>query len=497
MRTAWLHHVAHAAQHTLLFAAARLVPSSQRADWLREWTAELWHARHSIASPNASSRQSEHTLFAFCIGSFPDAWCIRRHDTAQAAPIHSSAVRTIMALAAVLALLVICCLLLPGLRAERDTTRNHLRSGLLLIQSEDDSPATPVVTAGQFYDWQSTDQRYFDGLAFYATSHQTATLNSGRAFNWKVARTSGDLFRLLGLPIQPSGLESVSSNSAPSVVLSYNTWVSDFNSDPDVAGRAIHIGPLAARIAGVAPSISVQLPTNPDVWVLGAPSTAASTKGFVLALLSPLGQYAAASLDGRLPIDVNGNGEQTLNLVGVSLYAQAFGFWQIAGFSLFLALLALPAVVSVSISETSFSSHRPSWKRRIYRSLFLAAKCTLAVAIAGSGALMLAYGWSGIYSPTAEMAQFAAGFTFTLFGLRWALLDQQQRCPVCLRRVTHPASVGSASQTFLGWNGTEMMCVGGHTLLHVPSLPTSWFGAQRWLYLDTSWEFLFADLTPY
>jgi hypothetical protein len=34
--------------------------------------------------------------------------------------------------------------------------------------------------------------------------------------------------------------------------------------------------------------------------------------------------------------------------------------------------------------------------------------------------------------------------------------------------------------------------MGGHTLLHVPGLPTSWFSTQRWLYLDTSWGFLFA-----
>jgi hypothetical protein len=79
-----------------------------------------------------------------------------------------------------------------------------------------------------------------------------------------------------------------------------------------------------------------------------------------------------------------------------------------------------------------------------------------------------------------------------LFGARWALLDLRLRCPVCLKRVAHPAQVGLASRTFLAWNGTELMCTGGHTLLHVPSLPTSWFGAQRWLYLDASWEFLFA-----
>jgi hypothetical protein len=29
-------------------------------------------------------------------------------------------------------------------------------------------------------------------------------------------------------------------------------------------------------------------------------------------------------------------------------------------------------------------------------------------------------------------------------------------------------------------------------LLHIPGLPTSWFSTQRWLYLDTSWDFLFA-----
>jgi hypothetical protein len=35
---------------------------------------------------------------------------------------------------------------------------------------------------------------------------------------------------------------------------------------------------------------------------------------------------------------------------------------------------------------------------------------------------------------------------------------------------------------------------GGRTALHVPSLPTSWFGEQRWMFLDQSWDFLFAGL---
>ena len=51
------------------------------------------------------------------------------------------------------------------------------------------------------------------------------------------------------------------------------------------------------------------------------------------------------------------------------------------------------------------------------------------------------------------------------------------------------------SRTFLAWNGTVLMCLRGHTLLHVPALPTSWFYAPRWDYLDPSWEFLFCGMT--
>jgi hypothetical protein len=118
------------------------------------------------------------------------------------------------------------------------------------------------------------------------------------------------------------------------------------------------------------------------------------------------------------------------------------------------------------------------------------------ILIAGIGlfaSLDIAYCYNSSFSPASECLQLISCFAICLIGFRWALADQRHRCPVCLRRVTNPASVGLASRTFLGWNGTEMICMGGHTLLHVPSLPTSWFSDQRWLYLDSSWQFLFAD----
>jgi hypothetical protein len=114
------------------------------------------------------------------------------------------------------------------------------------------------------------------------------------------------------------------------------------------------------------------------------------------------------------------------------------------------------------------------------------------LAIANYASLDLAYGRTTTYSAAGEYVQLIASFSICLLGLRWVLLDQRQRCPVCLRCVTSPAQVGVASRTFLAWNGTELMCAGGHTLLHVPGLPTSWFSTQRWMYLDASWAFLFA-----
>jgi hypothetical protein len=57
--------------------------------------------------------------------------------------------------------------------------------------------------------------------------------------------------------------------------------------------------------------------------------------------------------------------------------------------------------------------------------------------------------------------------------------------------LANPARVGQFSRNFLAWNGTELVCLSGHGLLHVPDIPTSWFSSQRWLYLDPSWSALF------
>ena len=60
----------------MLRTAARLVPGKQRAEWFAEWSAELWYVRQS------GDRQTT----SFCLGSFRDAFWLRRNRSPDAQP---------------------------------------------------------------------------------------------------------------------------------------------------------------------------------------------------------------------------------------------------------------------------------------------------------------------------------------------------------------------------------------------------------------------------
>ncbi|WP_321475111.1 hypothetical protein [uncultured Paludibaculum sp.] len=87
----------------MLRSAAWLVPGEQRAEWLAEWSAELWHIR----------RTCERQATAFCLGAFRDALWMRRNcpPEAQPAPWLESPARCLGFLglvAAACALLALC-----------------------------------------------------------------------------------------------------------------------------------------------------------------------------------------------------------------------------------------------------------------------------------------------------------------------------------------------------------------------------------------------------
>ncbi len=491
------HLALHALHLGLLRGASLLVPLAQRAEWRREWSNELWYVRRASVPIGAFSWCAEWEIVAFCMGAFQDAaflwregWRIKGNEEAA----HGSAAQCLLWPTAVLALCAILAGLLPGIKSEEDAAQSPLRPGVILIQQgAADEIATPSISPAEYGEWRSHRQRFFAGLAFYRAERMSVAVEGLPEGEWMVAHASQSVFGVLGLPKVDAA--SAPRANLPQAMLSEAAWRRDFHSDPAVVGQVVTFAHRQAQIAGIVPAGWWRMPDHPDLWLLEPDTKLARgvdrAKGYVIARLSAAGQ--AAMIGDSVEITSAAPNGDEIELRGFAFAPPTSGPVSIYLFALLLAVLTLPAITSVWKSESNFTSRPPSLRSQAIRWCFLAAKLILIALVAYFASLDVAYWSFPNYSPTAEFLQFVASFCACLFGIRWALADQSQRCPVCLRHVTHPAQVGIASCTFLGWNGTEMICTGGHAILHVPSLPTSWFSSQRWTYLDASWDFLFAD----
>ncbi len=131
------------------------------------------------------------------------------------------------------------------------------------------------------------------------------------------------------------------------------------------------------------------------------------------------------------------------------------------------------------IEENRPSRYAPRGVARLGRYVFFVVKSALVAVIA----VFLSFDM-GVAGGIGIVLSYLVVF-------RWAVADQRNRCPVCLRSLTNPTRIGEPSHTFLGWYGTELVCARGHGLLHVPEIRASGYNTERWLYLDPSWSSLF------
>ncbi len=470
----------------MLGAAAVMTPAGMRAEWLREWRAETWHVERSCTGGWRAT--------AFCLGAFKDAWSLRkqaRSERTRTITLHGSAGQCLLAMATVLAMSYLVARALPDVQSAMSPLLAPEKTGLILIQRvSDESVRNAAIPFAQFRAWNAHRQKYFDELAFYRTSRENVLDGDTLKGGWRIAYATPNFFALLGVA-SAQGDSARPDDGMPAAIVSDRMWRRAFGADPGIAGRVLNFGGREARVIAVGASRAWKLPGNVDAWVL-VPENAmpARVRGNMVAHLTSEGRSEMWTRQMHITAYAQNHGEIDLN--ASSIDSDSATSWDLFRFALFLALVALPAITTVSMGEYSPASHKPPWPRRIVRWLFLAAKIGLLLPIVYFVSLDLAYWRTFGNTYVADYIQLISTFAICLLGMRWVLMDQRQRCPICLRRVAHPARVGLASRTFLAWNGTELMCEGGHTLLHVPGLATSWFAAPQWLYLDASWEFLFA-----
>jgi MacB-like periplasmic core domain len=492
--TPYSEAVFRAIDRGLLSCASFLLPERQRAEWRMEWESELWHARRLHNTSGAVSWRTECELADFCFGAFRDAACLRRlwrQNQPRCVPIHCSTAQCTVCLICILLVSYLFSILSPGVSAECAFSRDQVKPGTVLIQeggaNGDDGP---TMTIDQVRAWERGRQHYIDGFAFYRVARESVEFGTHNGGRWQIAEAASSLFTVAGWPLHYGVFDGESRSDVPRLVLSERTWRQKFGANPEVVGTVLLVGSRLARVAGIAPGDAERLPGNCDAWLLKPDSEfSPDGRGYVVAHLTRSGR--SEMWGGIVNIASYDSQKSEHDYLGRSLEEQMPGPGNIYWFGVFLAFLALPAIASVSLTECSFSSHKPSRMRRAARLGFLGMKIILLMSITYFSSVDLAYWHSSASTPSGVYVQLVATFAIFLFGMRWALMDQRQRCPVCLKRVTNPAQVGLASRTFLAWSGTELICSDGHTLLHIPGLPTSWFSTQRWLYLDTSWDFLF------
>lgn len=482
----------------ILWCAAWLVPGRERAEWLAEWQAELWHVWHSYSRKSRGCFRGGQEVTDFCLGAFHDAFWFRWSNP-RSIPRRvfrvGSASRCSLSLAAWVAISFLICLSLPNANEMIRPSPYRDSDGLVMISSGGYSGAQlPSIRFRDYQSWKTSTRRLFTGVAFYQPILKRVHIARHRAQELAIGRASDNLFKLLNLPVSADAGDP-SGGYAARLFLSQAAWRGLFGGDPRTIGSVTEIAGQRVLIAGVISQDSWQLPGRVDAWLLEDERHLAklplSSRGFVLAHMRTAGSLP--QLDGWRYMAVHGDDGSTDRFDCISLAQRTRLPFSIFLFSLIVAFMALPATTALPLGEYPRHSGRLTWAVRMRRWIFLWSKFVLIVTLVYFTSVDIAYGGHPLGSTRAQYIQLAISFFGFLFAFRWILQDQRKRCPVCLRVLSNPARVGQASRNFLAWNGTELICAGGHGLLHIPELPTSWFSTQRWLYLDASWGSLFPD----
>ena len=477
----------------ILRTASLLVPSSQRADWFAEWSAELWHVRHrqrGDLSPLADPIE-------FSLGAWHDAGCMRIDQISRAAhwlTQPGSAQRCGLILTASTLLALFVCLILPDTRRVLLPLPYSDPGNLVVISGNGEPGTVPSIRYADYREWTTDATALFTQLAWYRPTVKDIYVAQYRPAQLEVAEASDNLPQLVNLHFPAAAPQHF---HGPRLILTRSAWRRAYHSKPGIIGHVADMDGQPVLIAAVLPDRDWRLPGVVDGLLLEDASTLAydapGARGFAIARIR----------ESAFPYPRDGWRWMTETRDGINRRFECISIPYLQGmpqsvftFALLLACLALPATTAQPLGDyprlhgpLSLGAHARRW-------LFLAAKCALLIPLVYFSSIALAYRCAPAGSAAAGFLQFPGSFLALLLGFRWILQDQRRRCPKCLRLLSNPARVGQPSCNFLAWNGTELFCARGHGLLHIPELPTSWFSTQRWLCLDPSWECLFTETGP-
>ncbi len=256
----------------LLGLAARLVPRDIRAEWFREWDAEMQHAEQEGRALGVPTRGllRRRSLGALVHAAWLrwDRWRVEMlwYDVKNAAKglmrRRGFVAASVLALAlgiganATIFAAVEAVLLrpLPFSRPDEIVQIVSLSEGL-------DTASPP-----DFVDWRRDTTAFTEMAGFYTTT--SAWSGHGLAEQIPKAYVTGGFFGVLGVPALYGRTLSTDDDPVGSpnvVVLSHDLWMRRFGGDPTVVGQTMTLDGAPSRIVGIMPA-SVSYPFQSEIW---------------------------------------------------------------------------------------------------------------------------------------------------------------------------------------------------------------------------------------
>jgi putative ABC transport system permease protein len=257
--------------------AAPLVPYNIRADWMREWRAELTYA----CAREAKRGQTPIRCLLRSGGAFFhaawlrwDRWRIEMIWQDFKYALRSLRLKPGFTLVTMLTLAigiggttaifgaVNAVLLRPLPYPDPEQLVRVFKTSL---KAPDRVGGT--VSPPDFADWRH-DNAVFTELAAYDSDSITVT-GQGAAEVVRIGEVTGGFFAILGA--QPLYGRSITTADDPMgardvVVLGHGIWVRRFGSNPQVVGQTIHLDGTPREVIGVMPA-SVEFPLRSELWI--------------------------------------------------------------------------------------------------------------------------------------------------------------------------------------------------------------------------------------
>ena len=444
----------HRRASCLIRAAAWLVPSGSRAEWRREWLAELHYALRTMRERGAEAGQ----VVDFARGAFQDAAWHRTHqwnrekiERAVSRGTHSAGF-CVAALGGLLVAIAIASGFLP-----------ETRSVLLPLPYADAGRIATVTQGGttlavrsgigkDWVRWWRSDSRLIDGAATYFWSEQTVdhvpTL---------CAKVSEEFFSLFGAR-SSDGRRFASGafhNCGDCVVLAYDFWRKTYGGK---VPSSVMMDGRRFRVAGIFAKEFWFLTRRIGVFEVVSEAENAGLKTGVVVRLGR--DVSKSQAEAEL--------ESILQARGVNAWSSLISISMLTDrVRSVLGSFGLALMLAIGTILPTVRPHFGTWSpRALVRAVFFCSKTTL---------LLLTVLLAGLEFTRAPSITMLGGtdlatepFSTWLFllgcmgALSWSIYDQRRRCRVCLRRFGLEAQIGCPGCVLLSWVGTELMCLEGH-----------------------------------